>query len=82
MLLYFPQTIRLLTVNTANIKTFKTYSYIAANLKLTNGSVWGGFLWWFFSCVFSWQEGREGLCWGFFKGKYFRFLNVVIYSPG
>jgi len=52
MLLYFPQTISLLTVNRGNIKTFKTYSYAAANLNLTNGNVWGVFMVGFFSCVF------------------------------
>lgn len=44
-------------VNTGNIKTFKTYSSAAENLKLTNESVCGGGVYsgsvccFFFSCA-------------------------------
>lgn len=74
-------------VNTGSIKTFKTYSYAAENLKLTNesvcsGSVYSGLVcWFFFLCGVSLEGGKEGLCWAFFRAKYSRLLDLVVHSP-
>lgn len=35
----------------------------------------------FLLCVFLARRER-GILLGFFKGKYFRFLDLVVYSPG
>lgn len=59
-------------VNTGSIKTFKTYSYAAENLKLTNesvcsGSVYSGLVCCFFFpvwCVF--RGGKREIVLGFF----------------